>query len=209
MREEEEREKERERQILDYSAKVNNGFIEVKIGEDMEAMSAAYNQHMRKRSQMGLQYNEEQLDKMGLKFYTWEEWQKYYRKMKGLPEDGIKRIPFDVKKRPEHKVDWSERKALSFDELKKHGVERSTTGSIMIPLDKAMVVARSLFDGAKTMYTIRDGLEVMKEGLVDETANLRKKNKKGPNVAIGVQPVPAFHGKVVVNSPDQRTSIAQ
>ena len=94
MREEEEREKERERQILDYSAKVNNGFIEVKIGEDMEAMSAAYNQHMRKRSQMGLQYNEEQLDKMGLKFYTWEEWQKYYRKMKGLPEDGIKRIPF-------------------------------------------------------------------------------------------------------------------
>lgn len=33
-------------------------------------------------------------DKAGLYEYTWEDWKRYYRKMHGLPEDGIKRIPF-------------------------------------------------------------------------------------------------------------------
>ena len=29
---------------------------------------------------------------MGLKNYTWEEWKRYYRRMHGLPEDGIEGI---------------------------------------------------------------------------------------------------------------------
>ena len=36
---------------------------------------------------------------MGFRSYTWDEWKRYYRKMHGLPEDGIKRIPFEGKKK--------------------------------------------------------------------------------------------------------------
>lgn len=55
---------------------------------------------------------EDKLEEMGFKNYTWEEWKRYYRKMHGLPEDGIKRIPFEGKKK-ERKIDWSTRFALS------------------------------------------------------------------------------------------------
>lgn len=41
----EERKKRREQEILDYSAKVEGGFIEVKIGEDVQAMEAAWLAH--------------------------------------------------------------------------------------------------------------------------------------------------------------------
>ena len=43
----------------------------------------------------------------------------------------------------------------------------------MIPLDKAMSVANTLLAGAKTIYSVRDGLEVMKQGLDAGTAELR------------------------------------
>ena len=54
----------------------------------------------------------------------------------------------------------------------------------MIPMDKAMEVANALLTGAKTVHTIRDGLEVMKQGLDSETETLRKRREEGPPMAV-------------------------
>lgn len=51
-KQEEERRKKREQQILDYSAKVNGGFIEVKLGEDVQAMENAWLLHQKKRQEL-------------------------------------------------------------------------------------------------------------------------------------------------------------
>ena len=49
--EEERKQKEREQAILDYSAKVSNdGYIEIKMGEDIPAMQEAWDIHMKKRA---------------------------------------------------------------------------------------------------------------------------------------------------------------
>lgn len=47
----EELKKRREQAILDYSAKVSGGYIEVKVGEDLVAMEGAYKAHMNALSQ--------------------------------------------------------------------------------------------------------------------------------------------------------------
>lgn len=57
----------------------------------------------------------------------------------------------------------------------------------MVPLDKAMAAAADLFKGAKTIHSIRDGLEVMKEGLVHETSVLKQRREKGiPFAAVDI-----------------------
>ena len=92
----------------------------MKIGEDVTAMMNAWREHLKKRSQMmNKGVGSKELDKMGLINYTWDEWKKYYRRMHGLPEDGIRRIPFEGRKK-ERKIDWSARNPLSPDELKKY-----------------------------------------------------------------------------------------
>lgn len=180
----EERQRKREQEILDYSAKVEGGFIEVKIGEDTTAMMEAYSVHMRKRREaIRNGVDSKKLDEMGLYNFTWDEWKRHYRKMHGLPEDGIKRIPFEGK-RKERNINWDARFPLSPDELAKYGIEMSEEGPVMIPLDKAMEVASSLLQGAKTIYSIRDGLEVMRQGLVTETGNLKKRREEGVPVAV-------------------------
>ncbi len=98
--------------------------------------------------------------------------------MHGLPEDGIKRIPFEGKKK-ERKIDWNARYALSTDELKKYGIEFSQDGPVMIPLDKVMAAAADLLQGAKTIHSVRDGLELMKQGLDSETQKLKKQREEG------------------------------
>lgn len=178
-KEAEEKERRRLKQILDYSAKVEGGFIEVKVGEDVEAMRdawKAHNEKMREASDRGL--SQEQMEKMGLVPYTWKQWKAYYRKMHGIPEDGIKRIPFEGKKK-ERNIDFGPRKALSSDELSKYGIKMSEDGPVMIPLDKAMEVTKSLISQAKTIYSVRDGLEIMREGLDSETEVLKKRNEGG------------------------------
>ena len=120
---------------------------------------------------------------MGLKNYTWEEWKKYYRKMHGMPEDGIKRIPINAKKR-ERKIDWEERFPLSAKELGKYGIEVSKEGPVMIPIDKAMEITNALLQEAKTIYSVRDGLEVMRNGLDSETKNLQKRRDGGSPFAV-------------------------
>lgn len=182
---EEKKRREREDAILNYSAKISkDGFIEVKMGEDVPAMQEAYKVHMQKRREgLSKGATAAQMDKAGLKNYTWEQWKRYYRKMHGLPEDGIKRIPIDAKKKP-REVDWSKRYPLSVDELGKFGIQMSEDGPVMIPLDKAMEVANSLLKDAKTIYSIRDGLEVMRQGLDVETKNLKQRREGG--VPIGV-----------------------
>lgn len=183
---EEEAKRKREQAILDYSAKVNGGFIEVKIGEDVVAMRDAWNLHHRKRRdafRKGL--SSKQIERMGLRVYTWDQWKRYYRKMHGLPEDGIKRIPFEGKKK-ERKIDWSTRSALSLDELAKYGIQVSEDGPVMIPLDKAMQAASDLLKGAKTIHSIRDGLEVMRKGLESETEVLKQRREGGvPTAVVG------------------------
>ena len=111
----------------------------MKVGEDFTAMHDAWILHMNKRSELAAQKHlgDDELDAMGLKFYSWEDWKKYYRKMHGIPEDGIKRIPFEGKKK-ERQVDWSPRKSLSIEELSKYGIQMAEDGPVMIPLDKAM-----------------------------------------------------------------------
>ena len=147
---------------MDYSAKVDGGFIEVKIGEDVQAMEDSYRIHMKKRTQfLHAGHTDAEAEAAGLKDYTWDEWKRYYRKMHGLPEDGIKRIPFEGK-RKQRQIDWSARYPMSVDELAKYGIEVSEDGPVMIPLDKAMKAAGSLLANAKTIYSIRDGLEVMR-----------------------------------------------
>lgn len=85
---------------MDYSAKVDGGFIEVKIGEDVDAMRQAWEMHQRKRTEfLHAGHTDAEAESAGLKDYTWEDWKKYYRKMHGLPEDGIKRIPFEGKRK--------------------------------------------------------------------------------------------------------------
>ena len=96
--------------------------------------------------------------------------------MHGLPEDGIKRIPFEGKKK-ERKIDWEARFPLSSDELAKYGIQMSDEGPVMIPLDKAMAATSDLLQGAKTIYAIRDGLEVMRKGLESETNVLKKRRE--------------------------------
>ena len=161
-KEDEERERKREQEILDYSAKVSGGFIEVKIGEDETAMREAWELHINKRYELSDKgVGSAELDKMGLRKYTWEEWKPYYRKMHGLPEDGIKRIPFEGKKK-ERKIDFNPRKALSTEELSKYGIKMSEDGPVMIPLKQAIEVSNALLTGAKTIYSVRDGLELMK-----------------------------------------------
>lgn len=100
-------------------------------------MEQAWYTHMDKRRELrGKGVDQREVDK-ALPNYTWEEWKKYYRKMHGLPEDGIKRIKFEGK-RKERKIDWGPRSALSKDELAKFGITVSEEGPVMIPLDKAM-----------------------------------------------------------------------
>ena len=182
-KQEQEQQKRREEQILDYSAKVSGGFIEVKIGEDEDAMWKSYQVHMDKWGEFMNNHTQEEADKIGLHYFTWEEWKKEYRRTHGLPEDGIRRIPFEGKPKP-RQVDWTSRKALSMEELAKHGIQVSEDGPVMIPLDKAMAAAGSLLQGAKTIYAVRDGLEVMRNGLDTETSNLKKKFSKGVPIAV-------------------------
>ena len=118
-----------------------------------------------------------------MRSYTWSEWKRYYRKMHGLPEDGIKRIPLGVE-RKQRKIDWSARYPMSVAELAQYGIEMSEGGPVMIPLDKAMKAAGSLLQGAKTIYAVRDGLEVMRQGLATETSKLKERNKGGMPVAV-------------------------
>lgn len=54
----------------------------------------------------------------------------------------------------------------------------------MIPLDKAMAAAGSLLKEAKTIHSVRDGLEVMRNGLRVETEKLRKQREDGVPVAV-------------------------
>lgn len=179
-----ERQRRREEAILDYSAKVSGGFIEIKLGEDVVAMEDAYKAHCDAIAKFfdegGTQ---EEADARGLKEYTWEEWKRYYRKMHGMPEDGIKRIPFEGKKK-ERVIDWGPRPALSADELSQFGIEISPNGPVMVSIDKAMAAASQLLQGAKTIHSIRDGLEVMKMGLQSETAKLKKKREEGMPAAV-------------------------
>lgn len=120
---------------------------------------------------------------MGFKAYDWESWKRYYRKMHGMPEDGIQRIPFEGK-RKERQIDWSPRKALSVEELAKYGIQMSEEGPVMIPLDKAMAAASELLKGAKTIHSIRDGLEVMRKGLDSETQRLKTRREEGVPIAV-------------------------
>lgn len=134
---------------------------------------------------------------MGFVYYDWDGWKKYYRRMHGIPEDGIRRIPFEGKKK-ERKIDWGTRAALTPDELRKYGIEASTDGPVMIPLEKAMAAAGDLFRGAKTIHAIRDGLETMSQGLKTETGELKNRREKGIPTAVmemsgsssGFSPVP-------------------
>lgn len=103
--------------------------------------------------------------------------------MHGLPEDGIKRIPFEGK-RKERQIDWSTRYALSTEEMSKYGIEMSQDGPVMIPLDKAMAAASSIIKGAKTIHSIRDGLEIMRQGLSTETEKLKKQREEGVPAAV-------------------------
>ena len=103
--------------------------------------------------------------------------------MHGLPEDGIKRIPFEGK-RKERQIDWSARYPMSVEELAQYGIEVSEDGPVMIPLDKAMKAAGSLLANAKTIYSVRDGLEVMRQGLKTETNKLKEQRKEGQPVAV-------------------------
>lgn len=147
-------------------------------------MEDAWKAHLAKRregAERGL--TEDQLQKMGLVEYTWEEWKRYYRKMHGLPEDGIRRIPYEGQ-RKERKVDWSKRPAYSLEELAKFGVTVSENGPVMIPMDKAMEMANAFIKGAKTIHSIRDGLEMMRVGLDGETKRLQGEREKGPPVAV-------------------------
>lgn len=181
---EEERQRKREQQILDYSAKVEGGFIEVKVGEDLQAMEDAYKIHMKKRSEfLNAGHTDEEAEAAGLKDYTWENWKRYYRKMHGLPEDGIKRIPFEGK-RKERQINWEARYPMSVEELAQYGIEMSEDGPVMIPLDKAMKAAGSLLQNAKTIYSVRDGLEIMRQGLKTETNRLKEQNKGGQPIAV-------------------------
>ena len=54
----------------------------------------------------------------------------------------------------------------------------------MIPLDKAMKVANSLLSEAKSIYSIRDGLEVMSQGLKTETDKLKSVREGGVPAAV-------------------------
>lgn len=54
----------------------------------------------------------------------------------------------------------------------------------MIPLDKAMKVANSLLSEAKSIYSIRDGLEVMSQGLKTETDKLKGVREGGVPAAV-------------------------
>lgn len=179
IEQEKEREKRRQQQILDYSAQVSGGFIEVKIGEDVEAMRDAWNLHMKKRRELFAKgVGQKEIDAMGLKNYNWEDWKRYYRRMHGMPEDGIKRIPFEGKKK-ERKVDWSPRAALSAEELAEAGIEVSEDGPVMIPLSSAMEISNKLLAGAKTVYSVRDGLEVMRQGLESEAQKMKAMREGG------------------------------
>ena len=140
---------------MDYSAKVSGGFIEVKIGEDEDAMWAAYDVHMSKLAEFLRSHTQKEADAIKLYNYTPDEWKKHYRKTHGLPEDGIRRIPFEGKPKI-RQVDWTSRKALSMEELAKHGIQVSEDGPVMIPLDKAMAAAGTLLQGAKTIYSVRE-----------------------------------------------------
>lgn len=132
-------------------------------------MEDAWMLHQQKRQELlDKHVPSNKVDEMGFKAYDWESWKRYYRKMHGMPEDGIQRIPFEGK-RKERQIDWSPRKALSVDELAKYGIQMSEEGPVMIPLDKAMAAASALLKGAKTIYSIRDGLEIMRKGLDTET----------------------------------------
>ena len=60
----------------------------------------AYDVHMKKRAEaIAKGVDTDKLDEMGLYNYTPDEWKRYYRKMHGIPEDGIKRIPFEGKRK--------------------------------------------------------------------------------------------------------------
>ena len=73
---------------------------------------------------------------------------------------------------------------MSPDELAQYGIEVSEDGPVMIPLDKAMQAAGSLLTNAKTIYSVRDGLEVMRQGLKTETNKLKDQRKEGQPVAV-------------------------
>ena len=121
---------------------------------------------------------------MGFVNYSWEEWQKYYRRTHGMPEDGIKRIPLETigKKR---NVDMSPRSAFTSEEISKYGIKVSEDGPVMIPLKNAMEISSSILNGAKSIYSVRDGLEIMRKGLDAETQTMKQKRTVGQMVRVG------------------------
>ena len=121
---------------------------------------------------------------MGFVNYSWEEWQKYYRRTHGMPEDGIKRIPLETigKKR---NVDMSPRSAFTSEEISKYGIKVSEDGPVMIPLKNAMEISSSILNEAKSIYSVRDGLEIMRKGLDAETQTMKQKRTVGQMVRVG------------------------
>ena len=126
----------------------------------------------KKRSEAEREYGSKRLQEMDFKNYTWEEWKRYYRKKNGHPEDGIKRIPFDGK-RKERIIDWGPRRVFTKDEIAKYDIKMSKLGPIKIPIENAMRLAKELFDGAEQIHSIRDGLEAMRLGLSWATDDLK------------------------------------
>ena len=73
---------------------------------------------------------------------------------------------------------------MSKAELEKYGIQMSNDGPVMIPLDKALEVSKAIMSEAKTIHSIRDGLEIMKSGLDTETQTLKKKREGGMPFAL-------------------------
>ena len=152
--------------------------IEIKLGEDVYAMEAAWHIHNAEREKFIREgHTLEEANAAGLRQYSWIEWKKYYRKMHGLPEDGIKRVPFNGK-RKKRDIRWYSSRFNILDpaELKKYGLEY---GISSISLDTAYRAAGDLFKEAKTVHSVRDGLRVLSAGIRTERRNLARKRKEG------------------------------
>lgn len=80
--------------ISDMIAISDGVVIKVKDEHEDEVEHEVYMAYMNKRDDKMLKEHltEDQLAEAGFPYYTYEDWKKKYRKDKGLPEDGLKRI---------------------------------------------------------------------------------------------------------------------
>ncbi len=160
--------------------------VEREIGKEkyIDKMAEAYDEHMFKRNQVRVQYSEEELEKMGLKWYTYEEWKVHYRETHPPTEEDNKKITEFV----------SKKNLIQISVKKDQTREDALPGLAFVWIDNAGKVKEVYFneDGMSRFFNAGDlSGEEFAQALVTNYSGIPSLKREAIHVArqIGTHPV--------------------